>query len=164
MPASLRFLPNNGCVGSVTLTSPSHSSVTNGVLRWVGFAAPRLAEHQQVLATVEEAALQKRSHLSGHFRRKPFQVEVAQVLLQRQPGLTQEPIDPIRPADLALPLGKLQQVLLVAERFPLGTSGQRLKTLPERRQMQLLQVARQPLLHVHRLPRLAGNHPTPPCR
>src|SRR5207248_2339106 len=91
--------------------------------------------------------------------RQPLQVQRRPGLLQRQPRVVQQPLHPLIPPLLALPLGQGQQVLIEAEPLLLGLPGQLLVTGPERRQMQLLQVARQQFLLV-----LVLLHLRPPCR
>lgn len=53
MPASVKALPNKGCAGSVTVTSPSHSCVTSGVLRWAGFPGAGVADQDDRLTLLD---------------------------------------------------------------------------------------------------------------
>src|SRR5215212_8704356 len=66
-PESFSVLPKRGWVGSVTVTWPSHSSVTRGVLRWLGFPGPRLADQAAVEVLVDPfAPRQLQDLLLGH--------------------------------------------------------------------------------------------------
>lgn len=124
---------------------PSHSSVTRGVLRWLGFSRSWYPEYQDVLVSIHERPLQQRTHLLHHLDRQTLQVQRRPALLQRQPRRPQQPFDATLLPLLTLTLGQAQQVLLVAQRLLLRLPGQFLVARPERRQVQFLQTAHQPL-------------------
>ncbi len=75
------------------------------------------SEDQHVLLSVHERALQQRPRLLHHLGRQSLQLQRRPALLQRQPRVAQQPLDPPLLPLLALPLRQTQQVLLVAQRL-----------------------------------------------
>src|SRR5262249_52850051 len=60
---SCRTRPYRGWPGSVTVTWPSHTSVTRGVLRWLGFSRPRIAQQAAVVVLADPLAPGQLEHL-----------------------------------------------------------------------------------------------------
>src|SRR5439155_6332290 len=86
-PISFRTLPNKGCPGSVTVIWPSHTSVTRGVLRWLGFAGARLAQQAAVVALLDPVAAGQFQDLRFRKRRHGCEIVGVEVLVHGEAGL-----------------------------------------------------------------------------
>src|SRR5580704_2140118 len=118
----------------------------------MGLAAAGIPEHEDIIRSLQEVAIEQRAHLSCRFRRKALGVERLQRLLQRQLRLAQHLGDTVLLPLLALPLNQFVKISFEAERFAFGLPGHFFIALPvpARNESKTVQMPLWPLWSVRR--------------
>src|SRR5215469_10247319 len=112
--------------------------------------AARVAEGQNVFAPAQKFAVEQCLHLARRLGRQSVQIEVGQGFFQRQFGYLQEPRDSILASLLTFAFHNLQQILFITQRFLFSSPCPFFETVPDRRQVQLAQIAGQVFLNIAR--------------
>src|SRR5579871_4854842 len=118
-------------------------------LQHVGLAAAGISKNQNIVRSLQEAAIEQGAHLPCGLWRKTLGVERFQRFLQRELRLSKHLGDTVLLAVLALPLDQFVKIPLVAERFALRLPGHFFVALPDGGQVQILQALCKLGFHIH---------------
>src|SRR5437764_8944909 len=95
--------------------------------------APGITEGEHVFFAVEESTIEQGLHLSCGLCWQPLQIKVLQRFFEWKLGIPQQTHDAVLAPLLAFPFSQIQEILFVAQSFPLRLSGFFLKALPDGR-------------------------------
>ena len=122
------------------MISPSHSSVTRGVLRWARFSRSGLTDQATIEVLIDPLATRQFEQLQLGDRGHRREVEGIEILQDRERRAADSGFEPLGRAGGDLHFGQAQKILRVIFVGRGGLTGQLRELGTDRRQPELLQI------------------------